>query len=60
MDFCDKCGEDINLLEPCIKLKYGFVNEDTSFTEMGFLHLHVDCLSDDAALSKILENFEKN
>lgn len=60
MDFCDKCGKDIDVLEPCIKLNYGFVNSDSSFSDMGFLHLHVDCLSDNSAISKILESFEKN
>jgi len=60
MDYCDKCEEDIDKLEPCIKIEYGFSNSDGSFTGMGFIHVHVDCFTDADALSRILESFEKN
>jgi hypothetical protein len=60
MDFCDKCGQDIDVLEPCIKIDYGFVNPDKSFADMGSLHVHVDCFDDTKALKKILEIFDKN
>ena len=60
MDFCDKCGNNIDVLEPCLKLQYGFVNEDSSFGEMGYVIIHVDCFADADALAKILDNFDKN
>ena len=60
MDFCDKCGEDIDTLEPCIKLDYGFVNDDKSFSGMGVLYLHIDCFNDTEALKIILDIFDKN
>jgi len=60
MNFCDKCGEDIDKLEPCIKVEYGFSNDDGSFTGMGYLYIHVDCFTDIEALSKILQQFDKN
>ena len=59
-EYCHKCEEDINRLEPCMKVEYGFSNSDGSFTGMGFIHIHVDCFSDDVALRKILDKFEKN
>ena len=60
MDFCDKCGKDINVLEPCLKLQYGFVNEDSSYGEMGYVIIHVDCFADVDALAKILKKKKKN
>ena len=60
MDFCDKCGHEIDKLEPCLKLSYGLYNDDGSFASMGFIYMHVDCITDVDALSKILESFDKN
>ncbi len=60
MDFCDKCGEKIDKLEPCLRIEYGFNCDDNSFAAMGYLLVHVDCLSDVEALTKVLESFEKN
>ena len=60
MDFCDKCGNSVDVLEPCLKLQYGFVNDDGSYGEMGYVIIHVDCFADVDALAKILDNFEKN
>lgn len=59
MDFCDKCGEEINNLEPCFKLCYGFSN-DGGFYEDSFLMIHLDCIADDMLLAKILEHIKKN
>mgnify|MGYP003142960406 CR=1 FL=1 len=60
MDFCDKCGEEIETMEPCIRLEYGFVNPEKTFDSLGFLHLHVDCVNDLEALNKVIESLEKN
>ena len=60
MDFCDKWGKDIDTLEPCLKIQYGFMNEDDSYGEMGYILVHVDCFTDVDALSRILNNFEKH
>jgi hypothetical protein len=60
MDFCDKCGQEIDILEPCIKVNYGFINPENSFSTMEFLYIHVDCFDDVKALKQILEIFDKN
>tara|TARA_R110000824_G_scaffold1603_5_gene7823 strand:- start:9652 stop:9834 length:183 start_codon:yes stop_codon:yes gene_type:complete len=60
MDFCDKCGEEIDVLEPCMKLEYGFITPEHSFGGMGILYVHIDCFGDTQALKKILEVFDKN
>jgi|TARA_R100000655_G_scaffold47743_2_gene85006 hypothetical protein len=59
MDFCDKCGEEINNLEPCFRLAYGFSHEG-DFIQDSFLMIHLDCISDDMLLTKILEHIKKN
>ena len=59
MDFCDKCGEEISNLEPCFKLCYGFSSEG-GFYEDSHLIIHLDCISDDMLLAKILEHIKKN
>ena len=60
MDFCDKCGENIDTLEPSIKIEYGFNNPDNSFEELEYIKLHLSCFNDADALSKILDRFDKN
>tara|TARA_Y100001963_G_C6710132_1_gene413869 strand:- start:564 stop:746 length:183 start_codon:yes stop_codon:yes gene_type:complete len=60
MDFCDKCGEEIDTLEPCLKISHGFLNEDKSFSQMVYINIHIDCCADTHLLSEILEKFEKN
>lgn len=60
MDFCDKCGEEIETLEPCLKISHGFLNTDNSFGEMICLYIHIDCCSDTQLLSEILDKFDKN
>ena len=60
MDFCDKCGEDINKLEPCFKISYGFLNDDNSFYEDNYLLVHLDCFNDSNLLNKVLEQLKKN
>tara|TARA_R100000808_G_C2148087_1_gene156175 strand:+ start:2462 stop:2641 length:180 start_codon:yes stop_codon:yes gene_type:complete len=59
MEFCDKCGEEINNLEPCFKLTYGFCHDET-FMEDSFLVIHLDCISDDMLVAKTLEHIRKN
>ena len=61
MDKCDKCGESIDKMEPCFQLNYGFLFEEDSFSaEITYLLIHIDCLSDENLLSKILEQLKKN
>lgn len=60
MDFCDKCREQIDSLEPCLKISHGFLNTDKSFSEMVYINLHIDCCSDAHLLSEILSKFDKN
>lgn len=60
MDICDKCGEKIDKLEPCLKIEYGFNCDENLFAPMGYLLIHVDCCTDAEALRKVLERFEKN
>lgn len=60
MDFCDKCKGQIDPLEPCFKVKHGFLNTDKSFTEMAFVIIHLDCCSDNHLLTEILDRFDKN
>ena len=60
MDFCDKCGDEIDPLEPCIKVAHGFLNADKSFSQMVFVYIHIDCCSDTELLMKVLNKFDKN
>ena len=60
MDFCDKCGEEINHLEPCFKLVYGFCNNGEGFFEDDYVMLHIDCLSDSEVLVTLLDKIKKN
>tara|TARA_R100001443_G_C3363400_1_gene179540 strand:- start:4521 stop:4703 length:183 start_codon:yes stop_codon:yes gene_type:complete len=60
MDFCDKCGEEIDTLEPCLRISHGFLNTDKSFSKMVSVHIHIDCCSDTHLLSEILSKFDKN
>mgnify|MGYP003662205124 CR=1 FL=1 len=60
MDFCDKCGEEISKLEPCFRVSYGFLNDDNSFFEDNSLRVHLDCLSDEIIIDKVLDKLDKH
>ena len=60
MDICDKCDKEINTMEPCFKVSYGFTNEDKSFFEDIHLILHLECLNDEEVLSVFLSSLKKN
>ena len=61
MDYCDKCGEEINKMEPCFQINYGFLCDDASFqADVSYVLVHIDCLSDTEILNKILEGLSKN
>tara|TARA_R100000700_G_C3177375_1_gene152551 strand:+ start:650 stop:859 length:210 start_codon:yes stop_codon:yes gene_type:complete len=60
MNFCDKCGEDVDTLEPCVKIEYGFNNPDNSFHGLEYIILHLSCFNDADSLDRILRNFDKN